>query len=220
MQKCTIGILGGTSEGRLLADFCRKERIPAAVSVATSYGEELLTPGPFLRVHTGRMEKEELLSWIRQEKIGALADATHPYARVISENAEWACRQAGIPYGRLVRDSGEEKAEEENGRIIRTSSMEEAVQVLARILQEGRGEKGLITTGSKELAQYTRIPDYAERLYVRVLPSREGIDACLKLGWKGSHVIAMQGPFSQDLNRAILTSLGITCMVTKESGKA
>lgn len=36
MQKCTIGILGGTSEGRLLADFCRKERIPAAVSVATS----------------------------------------------------------------------------------------------------------------------------------------------------------------------------------------
>lgn len=220
MQKCTIGILGGTSEGRLLADFCRKERIPAAVSVATSYGEELLTPGPFLRVHTGRMEKEELLSWIRQEKIGALADATHPYARVISENAEWACRQAGIPYGRMVRDSGEEKAEEENGRIIRTSSMEEAVQVLARILQEGRGEKGLITTGSKELAQYTRIPDYAERLYVRVLPSREGIDACLKLGWKGSHVIAMQGPFSQDLNRAILTSLGITCMVTKESGKA
>ena len=195
MQKCTIGILGGTREGRLLADFCRKERIPAAVSVATSYGEELLTPGPFLRVHTGRMEKEELLSWIRQEKIGALADATHPYARVISENAEWACRQAGIPYGRLVRDSGEEKAEEENGRIIRTSSMEEAVQVLARILQEGRGEKGLITTGSKELAQYTRIPDYAERLYVRVLPSREGIDACLKLGWKGSHVIAMQGRF-------------------------
>ncbi len=230
LEHAAIGILGGTSEGRLLAEFCRAESIPAAVSVATSYGEELLSPGPFVRVHTGRMEKEELLAWIRGEKITALADATHPYARTVSENAAWACRQAGIPYERLVRGRKEEGTEKEkteaeemmqkDGRILRASTVEEAARMLEKILEEGSGEKGLITTGSKELAAYTGIPDYAERLYVRVLPSREGIDACLRLGWKGSHVIAMQGPFSLELNRALLDDLGITCMVTKESGKA
>ncbi len=212
-----IGILGGTSEGRLLADFCRESGIPAAVSVATAYGEELLPVSPLLKVHVGRMEKEALLFWIREEGIIALADATHPYAREISENAVWACQQADIPYERLVRETGKG---ENGGNILRASTLEEAVQVLAELLEKDEGQKALITTGSKELAAYTQIPDYQERLYVRVLPSREGIDACLGLGWKGSHIIAMQGPFSRELNRAMLTSLGITCMVTKESGHA
>ena len=37
-----IWIFGGTTEGRLLAEYCSREKIEAWVSVASEYGEELL----------------------------------------------------------------------------------------------------------------------------------------------------------------------------------
>ena len=39
---CKIWIFGGTTEGRLLAEYCSREKIEAWVSVASEYGEELL----------------------------------------------------------------------------------------------------------------------------------------------------------------------------------
>jgi precorrin-6x reductase len=62
------------------------------------------------------------------------------------------------------------------------------------------------------------MPDYAERLYVRVLPINASLDRVKELGIAASHVIAMQGPFSAALNAALIRELGIACMVTKQSG--
>ena len=85
----------------------------------------------------------------------------------------------------------------------------------------GKSASGiLITTGSKELAPYTRIPHFSERCYVRALPTMEALEKCQQLGFRRDHLILMQGPFSEEMNIAQLHYAGACCLVTKASGEA
>ena len=77
----------------------------------------------------------------------------------------------------------------------------------------------LITTGSKELAPYTRIPDFAARCYVRALPTMEALEKCQALGFRREHLILMQGPFSEEMNVAQLRYAEAGYLVTKASGE-
>ncbi|EHI56252.1 hypothetical protein HMPREF9333_00531 [Johnsonella ignava ATCC 51276] len=74
----------------------------------------------------------------------------------------------------------------------------------------------LISTGSKEISKYTLLDP--KRLYPRVLPSYESIEACTKAGIENSHIIAMQGPFNTELNIAMLNFYKCSYMVSKQSG--
>ena len=46
------------------------------------------------------------------------------------------------------------------------------------------------------------------------------IEACRELGFEGKNLIAMQGPFSEEMNRAMLRQYDCRYLVTKDSGKA
>ena len=59
-----------------------------------------------------------------------------------------------------------------------------------------------------------------KELYVRILPIPEHIALCLDMGIPPTNIIAMHGPFSEDLNRAMFRQYQINTMVTKESGEA
>ena len=56
--------------------------------------------------------------------------------------------------------------------------------------------------------------------YVRVIPTIESIEKCKRLGFEESHIIALQGPFSVELNVALIKQYGIRHLITKESGTA
>ena len=58
-----------------------------------------------------------------------------------------------------------------------------------------------------------------ERLYARVLATHDGIAACEQAGLAHSHILAMQGPFSQALNEAVFRQWNIRWMVTKDGGR-
>ena len=45
------------------------------------------------------------------------------------------------------------------------------------------------------------------------------IEACRELGFEGKNLIAMQGPFSEEMNRAMLRQYDCRYLVTKDSGK-
>lgn len=77
----------------------------------------------------------------------------------------------------------------------------------------------LITTGSKELRPYTELPDYAARCYVRALPTVEALEVCRALGFRQDHLMLMQGPFSEEMNRAQLRHARAGVLVTKDSGE-
>ena len=76
------------------------------------------------------------------------------------------------------------------------------------------------TTGSKELEALCQIPDYQKRVYARVLPTSNVLKKCEKLGITGSHLIAMQGPFSTEMNTLFLRQTKAEWLLTKDSGRA
>lgn len=73
----------------------------------------------------------------------------------------------------------------------------------------------LLTTGSKELAVYCASGRLKDRLHVRILPGRESLEQCMEQGIKGRQILALQGPFSTEMNAAILRQYDIRHMVTK-----
>lgn len=205
-------IFAGTIEGRTLSEYLAGRGIPVTACVATEYGETLFAERPGLKVHAGRMDEEEMEAWIREQDPVLAVDATHPYARVVSENLVRACEKAGTEYLRLVRETS---SADMSASAVQVDSVEEAVEYL-------KGVEGniLAATGSKELSKYTAIPDYANRVYARVLSTAEVAASCEKLGFRGKNLICMQGPFSEDLNTAMLRQFQCKYLVTKETGRA
>ncbi len=199
-------VFSGTSEGHALCRFLSARGAQADVYVATGYGEAVMEPLPGIRVHTGRLSAEALAQEIGE---GALVvDATHPYAREVSENLRAACR--GSEYLRLLRPRTGKGAD-----VIHVPDAAAAAAWLDR-----HPVRALLTTGSKELRAYTAVSGYRERLFPRVLPSVESIGACTALGFPAPHIIAMQGPFSRELNAALLRQCRADVLVTKDSGSA
>ena len=76
----------------------------------------------------------------------------------------------------------------------------------------------LLATGAKELSAFAVLEP--ERLFPRVLPTREGIAACEGADIPHKNIIAMQGPFSYALNRALMEQFAIRFLVTKDGGAA
>ena len=222
---CRILIFGGTTEGRLLAEYCHLQEIEAYVSVVSGYGADLLPESEYLHVLSGRMAGEAMEGFMKRASIRAVFDATHPYAAEATRNIKEACGRARVSYLRVTResaaaenpggDSGKGPAAAFASQVVYVYSVEEAVCYL-----KDREGDILVTTGSKELAAYTALPGYEERLYVRVLPSCAAISACEDIGIRGKRIIAMQGPFSEEMNRAMMRQLGVRYLVTKEAGAA
>lgn len=205
-------IFSGTTEGRKLAEILAKAGVPATVCVAGEYGKQVMHPLPGIVLHQGRMDKQEMKSFMEKEKFLAVVDATHPFAREATENIRQSASLQGITYLRLQRDT---KPGGVRGNVQYFATNE----ACKRALMQTKGNI-FLTTGSKELNIYSDMQDLRERIYVRVLPSEESIALCREQGFVGKQIIAMQGPFCEELNTAILKQYQIQHLVTKESGDA
>lgn len=206
-----ILVLAGTSEGRLAAASLEKEGFEVIASTATAYGGELLAKDFHGEITARPLSFAEMVSLITAKKIDKVIDATHPFAVEVSNNVREACRLKGVTYERLERD--EETFAEEEG-LFRARDVEEAVQLAAGV--EG---SIFLTTGSSKLEFYTAGLD-AERLVVRILPVKESLEKCLSLGISPRNIIAMQGPFDEELNRCLFKRYRASLVITKDSGPA
>lgn len=205
-------IFAGTSEGRRLSEFLIQQGKPHLVCVATEYGEDCLEEHPLRKVYCGRMKEAEMEVFLQEHPVQIIIDATHPYATEVTENIKTAAKAKGVPYLRLKR----EEDMDEDGKHMHYFASSEACK---ESLKETEGNI-LLTTGSKELNIFCEGGDLQERLIVRVLPGRESIDICEKNGLHGRQIVAMQGPFSKEMNLALLHQFQIRHMVTKQSGRA
>lgn len=210
-MRSPVWIAGGTTEGRKLAHYADRCHIRAYVSVATEYGASLVPDSPFVTVVTGRMDEGEMESFLREQAIAQVVDATHPYATAVTANIRQACRAVGVPYRRIQRQSG---SYAEQADCIAVHSVDEAVEVLSHTTGPV-----FLTTGSKDLDSFAQLPDYAQRLYARILPVRPSLDRALGLGYLPAHIICMQGPFTTELNAAMFRQTGARYVVTKNSGR-
>lgn len=209
-----IWIFAGTTEGRKLAELALAQEGSENrffVSVATEYGKQLIPEHEDkITVFSGRLSEEEMEQKIKEHEIAMAVDATHPYAVEVSRNIKNACAGCDISYVRLLREESRNTAD-----CITVPDAAAAADFLNR--EEG---KALLTTGSKELELFTKVQNYRERLYPRILSTTEMVEKAISLGFDPSHLICMQGPFSYEMNRAMLLHTDASYLVTKESGRA
>lgn len=205
-----ICVFSGTTEGRRLIERLQGRGAQIAACVATEYGGDLLEGFEDVSVHTGRMNAEEMAAFFAAEQFELVVDATHPYADLATENIRSACAQTGIEYYRLQRESG---AEDADGAWVRD------VPACIEYLKNTQGNV-FLTTGSKDLPLFCEDEALRERIYARVLPMQSSLDICTECGIVRERIIAMQGPFDEELNAAMFRMANAKYVVTKDTGNA
>ena len=208
------------------------------VCTATGYGKRILDNLPEVAICAGRMDSAGIQHFIEKNNIDLVIDATHPFAGEVTANIKSACaaanmkieannilQKSAVRYVRCLRERGEHISGE-NIRATAGGAMRNAgdsavwtdsVSQAVSYLKKTTGNI-LIATGSKELHLYTEIEKYRQRCFARVLSTREAVEKSVDLGFEGRHLIAMQGPFSVEMNLALLKQTEAAWFVTKESG--
>lgn len=214
-----ILIFAGTTEGRRLSEYLAEAGIAHTICVATEYGEIVLKAHPLATVHRGRMNREQMQAYLKEGAFDVVVDATHPYAAAVTENIREAValaqKKESIPAISYMRLKRETESEDDGTEVSFFAENESCARALEKI-----SGNILLTTGSKELNVYCQSESVKEHLYVRVLPGIESLKICMEQGIQGKQILALQGPFSEELNEAILRQYQIRCLVTKKSGRA
>ena len=203
-------VFAGTTEGNIICDFLQKNHVPTCACVATGYGTKSLREDDCLKVQGKRMTREEMEDFFGRETPRLVLDATHPYAAEVTVNIRHACENTSTSYVRVLRQESEKQKE---------AVYVESTQAAAEFLNTTTGNV-LLTTGSKELKKFMTVSDYQNRLYARVLSLPSVMADCSACGFEGKHLIGMQGPFSKEMNVAMLRQYDCRYLVTKDSGQA
>ncbi len=205
-----IFVAAGTQDGRELAGYLLEHGLTVTASVISRYGEQLLKEYKGININDCPLDEDELTDYLKKHKVQIFVDASHPYAENVSKNGIAACKRTGIPYIRYERQST--PISYENVHYVPDS---EAAAKKASEL----GRNIFLTTGSRNLGIFTK-SEYLKdcSLTVRVLPTAEVIAMCEGLGLTPKQIVAMQGPFSKELNEAMFKQYEAQVIVTKNSG--
>ncbi|WP_313342191.1 precorrin-6A reductase [Sedimentibacter sp.] len=201
-----VCIFGGTTEGRLLAVFLSEFNVKADLYIATEYGEQFVKDLNNVNVHQKRLDKQRMIELFEKNRFDCVADATHPFAKIVSQNVKEAAEHCNLKYYRIVRET------DKNEYPMYFDHIEDIISHL-------NNDEGsiLLTTGSKDLDKFIAVNNYKERIFVRILPMESSLKKAVELGYSNKNIICMQGPFSEELNIAMMNSIGAKFMVTKES---
>ncbi|MBT3320592.1 MAG: precorrin-6A reductase [Clostridia bacterium] len=205
-----IIVFAGTSDAREYVAQLAQRGEKLVVCTATAYGASLIAPHKnIVEISGNSLDKKGIAQLVASRKADSVVDATHPYALEVSLNIRATCDQLGVPLERRVREGFLEKSEDLEFADDYTSA--------AKALANTSG-KILLTIGSRRLEPFAKNIEIS-RMIIRVLPTAKVLAHCESLGFAPAQIIAMQGPFSQELNDSIYEDYDIVHMVTKDSGK-
>lgn len=207
-----ILVLSGTKDGRELVEHLSQKGYQVLATAVSKYGGDLLAASGAGEVLVKGLTPEDLKQMLQDKKINLIIDATHPFAQQISAQAMAVAKELELPYLRFERKQAKLSL---HPLIHRVSNMEEAAQKAISL-----GKTIFLTTGSKTLATFLACQkDRQPRIVARVLPDPQVMEKCFQLGLSPCDIVAMQGPFSKQLNKALFQEYGADVVVSKESGK-
>ncbi|ERT06006.1 precorrin-6x reductase [Lyngbya aestuarii BL J] len=210
-SKRKIWLIGGTSESATLANIITSAQIPCIVSVTTDSAKNLYdSESSSLKIWVGKLDNVQIYSFIQQQNIAAILDASHPYAVEISKLAIATSIQYHIPYLRYERPCYQAK----DSQTIHLDSFK--TLLTGDYLTQ---QRVMLTLGYRNLAPFK---SWQERstLFVRILPSEVSLKAALDAGFTPNHIIALRPPISPELEKALWKQWNISLVVTKASGVA
>jgi precorrin-6A/cobalt-precorrin-6A reductase len=200
-----ILILGGTTEAYALAAALAPRR---ELHVITSLAGRTVAPRQpegALRVG-GFGGVAGLVSYLLEQQIDAVIDATHPFAAAMAWNAAAACREAMLPLLRLERPAWVPEPED------RWELVEHWEQALAALVRDG-AQRVFLAVGRQELAPFAGID--ALWFLIRVVTAPDPA-----LHFPAAQVLLARGPFALASERALLAEHAIDTIVCKNSGGA
>ncbi len=208
-----IFLAAGTQDGRELAQKLLASGFSVLVSVVSDYGKSLLPKDEHLLINGHVLDETALRKVLQTQGVDTFIDATHPYAVHISQTAMRVCESLRIKYIRYERSL---EILPDYAKIYCVKDYEAAAQKAFSC-----GERVFLTTGSRHLEEFATLAQKDEKraLFARVLPVPESLDACLKAGIAPKYTIAMQGPFTEELNLAMYRQCKAQVVVLKNSGR-
>lgn len=205
-----IFLIAGTEDGRKLAKFLADKNFQVTASVVSEYGKKILEQYENISVISKKLNAAELEKILREENFQILVDASHPYAENVSQNAIQACENLNIFYIRYERP----EVEISYKKIYRVESYEQAAEVSASL-----GKNIFLTTGSRNLKKFLSCDAVKDcNVTARILPTAEVLSECEKF-LSPKNIIAVQGPFSVELNAELFKHVQAEVIVTKNSGE-
>jgi precorrin-6A/cobalt-precorrin-6A reductase len=198
----TVLVLGGTSEGREIARVLADEpgfRIVSSLAGRTA--SPLLPPGE-VRIG-GFGGADGLTAYLRLRRIGAVIDATHPFASTMGANADKGCRQAGVPLLRLERPAWRPVAGDD---WIEVDDWDEAADVVGKTFR-----RVLLALGRRELAPFAAL-GHVWFLVRSVEPPNP------TPGFALAEFLLARGPFPLNGERDLLAGRRIDAIVCRNSG--
>lgn len=205
-----ILVLAGTTEGREVTSLLQQEGFKVNAAVLSPYGAELLPlkDGDGL---VGPLDRGSLRGWINAKDIQAVVDATHPFALQISHLAMQVTAELSIPYIRLERP----KMELPQHPLIKTVDRLEQMEAYFKA-----GQNVFSTLGTNHLEQLLKMAVRQKaRLIARVLPLADVVGRCAEAGLSPDQIIALKGPFTQELNQHLFLHSGADLILSKDSGQ-
>ncbi|MBC9730592.1 cobalt-precorrin-6A reductase [Streptomyces sp. TRM68367] len=196
-------VLGGTTEARELA---AELTARPGVRVTTSLAGRVTRPGAVagdVRIG-GFGGAEGLADWLREQRVDAVVDATHPFAETITTNARLAATATGLPLV-VLRRPGWRPGPRDRWHPV--PSLDAAADLLPSL-----GRRVFLTTGRLGLAAFAHLPEL--HFFVRsVEPPEPPMPRDLR-------VLLARGPFTVAGETALLREHRIDVLVTKDSGAA
>ena len=190
-------LLGGTAEGRALAQALHPQ-VDIISSLAGRVPDPALPVGPVRIGGFGGVDG--LRRWLRDQRIDAVVDATHPFAATMTAHAVQVCDELRIPHLVLARPSWDP------GAATVVASDAEAAKLVAQqgysrvFLTTGRsGTAAFAESGAWFLIRAVTEPDVA------LLPRHH-------------QLVLSRGPYRYDDELALLREHRIDALVTKNSG--
>ncbi|MDQ7909697.1 cobalt-precorrin-6A reductase [Phytohabitans sp. ZYX-F-186] len=193
----TLLILGGTGEARALAARAGGWRV--VTSLAGRVRDPRLPEGE-VRIG-GFGGPDGLAAWLVAQDVGAVVDATHPFASRISASAVAAARATGVPLLALHRPGWTEEPGDDWRRV---PSVEAAAAALATL-----GTRVMLTTGRQSLAAFADLDLFF--LVRTVDPPQAPLP-------RRHHLLLDRGPYTVEGEAGLMRKHAIDVLVTKDSG--
>ncbi len=204
-------VLGGTAEARALAAALVGDGRRVISSLAGRVRDPALPLGEVrvggfsttsLNPVAGLTGVEGLAAYLVDEQVGAVVDATHPFAATISANAAAAATRTGTRLLRLQRPGWREHPDADRWTWV--ASVDEAVIA-------GTGSsRPFLTTGRQSLDRFAVWAD--KHATVRVV---DPPDFPLPRRWR---LLRSRGPYAFADELALMSGSGADLLVTKDSG--
>ena len=207
-----VWILSGTSDGPVLASKLLKLNYEVFASVVTYRAGKSYLKNSKLHIITGQLnDEDEIIKFIKKNKIKLVVDATHPFALIISKNLSSACKKINTPLLVFERKS----FIKESYNLSYISSLKDVKNV------DLENKNILLAIGSRLLNETANhYLNLGANVFARILPTHKSISMALSSSIKDSNIAILEPSKTKypTLEKKLCNFWQIDYILCRESG--